>query len=82
MTVLTFDEWCEQNQDLVEECRAWNHPCGLTYGHLADIGAEGAAGIIRAELLRLYEEQRKKDTENLAAWNKAVQEEVTVRPDR
>ncbi len=68
MNVLTFKEWCEANQDLVDEVSDELRPSGCTLGFLAAMGAEGAQ-FLRARLRALYDAQLKQDVEKLARWN-------------
>jgi len=76
MKVLTFEEWCEANKDLVDEAHHETHPSGVSWGKLVNIepivGDLGAVEHIEARLRSQYDAQLKRDGENLSAWNKAV----------
>lgn len=73
MKILTFEEWRKENQDLEEELREHFHPSGVTWGVLADIGAENAGMPIEDELRVQYRAQLAKDEQNMKLWNEAVQ---------
>lgn len=72
MTVMTFEEWCAKNKDLVEDVRAYTHPSGVAYGVLADHGIQYASDYIEDTLRVMYMDQLQQDRDKLTAWNKAV----------
>jgi hypothetical protein len=75
MKIMTFEEWCEANQDLVDEAHDEAHPSGMSWGKLVNIepivGDLGAFKHIEGRLRSLYDAQLTRDAEKLAAWNAA-----------
>lgn len=74
MKILTYNEWLEANEDLVDEVLdGLNHPSGVPYRVLVEIGADSARVDVNDHLLSLYNEQRKKDEAKLKAWEALLQ---------
>ena len=76
MKVMTFDEWCEANPDLVDAANDETHPSGVSWGKLVGIehivGHLGAVEHIEARLRSEYDAHVLRDKEKLAKWNEAV----------
>lgn len=72
MKVLTFEEWCEANSDIVQAVRDEGHPCGQSWAELATMGLPGADEHIESKLRSQYDAQVQRDKQNLAKWNECV----------
>lgn len=68
MRFLTFNEWLEANQDLVNDFRAETHASGVPYGVLIDIGAEDARHEFNRHFQLRYQHQLELDQAKWNAW--------------
>lgn len=68
MRFLTYDEWLDENQDLVEAFRAATHASGVPYGVLLDMGAEDARHEFERHFQLSYQHQLELDQAKWNAW--------------
>lgn len=68
MRFLTYNEWLEANQDLVDDFRAETHASGVPYGLLIDLGDEDARHEFDRHFQLCYQAQLERDQAKWNAW--------------